>query len=165
MSNAGGLTAQAGVESAMSLFESFQEKANLVMHATGSMDSFNSVSYEKFILDIETINRMRYYFGDMPDDEEALAFDAIKEVVEEGESFVSSEHTFDRCRIDPWYSIVSLHGRSKGDPNEELYSSIRKKMNEMLEHYECPALHDKKRTALDDIMRELGMKESDIAKV
>lgn len=165
MSNAGGLTAQAGVESAMSLFESFTEKANLVMHATGSMDSFNSVCYEKFILDIETIGRMKYYFSDLPDDEEALAFDTIREVAEGGESFVSSEHTFDRCRIDPWYSEVSLHGRSKGEPNAELYASIRKKMGEMLENYRCPALPPEKKEQLDKIMRRLGMKAEDIAKV
>ena len=165
MSNAGGLTAQAGVESAMSLFESFTEKANLVMHATGSADSFNSVSYEKFILDIETINRMRYYFSALPCDEEALAFDAIKDAVEEGETFVSSEHTFDRCRVDPWYSQVSLHGKSHGDPNQELYASIKNKMNEMLDTYRIPSLPEEKRKALDEIMRELGMKEHDIAKV
>lgn len=165
MSNAGGLTAQAGVESAMSLFESFSEKANLVMHSTGSMDSFNSVSFEKFILDLETINRMRYYFGPMPDDEEALAFDAIKEAVEEGDSFVSSDHTFERLRIDPWYSQVSVHGKVNTDPNSVLYSSIHQKMNEMLDQYTYPALPKEKRAALDDLMRELGMKESDIAKV
>lgn len=34
MSDASGLTAQAGVESVMSFFESFQERANLMMHAT-----------------------------------------------------------------------------------------------------------------------------------
>ena len=165
MSNAGGLTAQAGVESAMSLFESFSEKANLVMHATGSMDSFNSVSYEKFIMDIETINRMRYYFSDLPDDEEAMAFDVIKEVVEEDDTFMTCDHTFERCRIDPWYSQVSLHGRAHGEPNAELYASIHKRMNEMLDRYQCPALPEEKRSAMDALMRGLGMKESDIAKV
>ena len=165
MTDAGGLTAQAGVESAMSLFESFTEKANLVMHATGSADSFNSVSYEKFILDLETISRMRYYFSDLPDDEDALAFDAIQDVIEEDETFVSSEHTFERCRTDPWVSKVSVHGKTNGDPNEALYASIHRKMDEMLGSYRCPALPPEKRAALDELMRGLGMKESDISKV
>ena len=129
------------------------------------MDSFNSVSYEKFILDIETINRMRFYFSDLPTDEDALAFDTIKEVIEEGETFVSCDHTFERCRIDPWYSQVSITGRTDGDPNEALYDSIHKKMNEMLGRYTPPALDEDRRKALDSLMRELGMKESDIAKV
>lgn len=165
MSNANGLTAQAGVESAMSLFESFSEKANLVMHATGSLHSFNTVSYEKFIMDIETIDRMRYYFSDLPDDEEALAFEAIKDVVDEGSNFVTSEHTFDRCRIDPWYSTVSVHSTTHENPNDELYASAQKRIQEVLNEYKYPALSQEKRNALDAIMKTLGMKEKDIAKV
>lgn len=165
MSNANGLTAQAGVESAMSLFESFTEKANLVMHATGSLHSFNTVSYEKFIMDIETIDRMRYYFSDLPDDDDALAFDAIHDVVEEGSNFVTAEHTFERCRLDPWFSTVSVHDNGHGDPNGELYASAQRRIQEVLNEYEYPALSQEKRDALDAIMRKLGMKEEDIAKV
>ncbi|MDO5410672.1 MAG: trimethylamine methyltransferase family protein [Lachnospiraceae bacterium] len=165
MSNANGLTAQAGVESAMSLFESFTEKANLVMHATGSLHSFNTVSYEKFVLDIETIDRLRYYFSDLLDDEEALAFDAIQEVVAEGSTFVTSEHTFDRFRIDPWYSTVSTHDNGDGNPNGQLYASAQKRVKQLLNAYECPALPAEKREALDAIVRKLGMKEEDIARV
>ncbi len=165
MSNAGGLTAQAGVESAMSLFESFSEKANLVMHATGSLHSFNSVSFEKFILDIETVDRMRYYFSDIPTDEDSLAFDVIRDVIADNDTFITAEHTFTHCRTDPWYSQVSLHGVSHGEPNAELYESIHKRMNQMLEQYECPALHPEKRFRLDQLMDGLGMKESDIKKV
>lgn len=165
MSNANGLTAQAGVESAMSLFESFSEKANLVMHATGSLHSFNTVSYEKFIMDIETIDRMRYYFSDLPDDDDALAFDAIQEVIEDGSNFITAEHTFERCRVDPWFSTVSVHDNGKGDPNGELYASAQKRIQKVLDEYEYPALPQEKRDALDTIMRKLGMREEDIAKV
>lgn len=165
MSNANGLTAQAGVESAMSLFESFSEKANLVMHATGSLHSFNTVSYEKFIMDIETIDRMRYYFSDLPDDDDALAFDVIQEVAEEGSNFITAEHTFERCRLDPWFSTVSVHDNGHGNPNEELYVSAQKRIQKVLEEYEYPALPQEKRDALDAIMRKLGMKEEHITKV
>ena len=165
MSDASGLTAQAGVESAMSMFESFSERANLMMHATGSLHSFNTVSFEKFILDIETFTRMKYYFSELPIDEDALAFDAIKEVIEEDGTFVTADHTYDRCRIDPWYSQVSLHGKTDGDPNEALYASIRKRIDKLLEGYVAPELESTKRKALDDLMRSIGMKEEDIARV
>lgn len=165
MSDASGLTAQAGVESAMSMFESFSERANLMMHATGSLHSFNSVSFEKFMMDIETFTRMKYYFSELPCDEDALAFDAIKEAVEEDGTFVTLDHTFERCRIDPWYSQVSLHSNTKGDPNKALYDSIQKRIENLLTGYQCPALSQEKRAALDEIMRGLGMKEEDIARV
>lgn len=165
MSDASGLTAQAGVESAMSMFESFSERANLMMHATGSLHSFNSISMEKLILDIETYTRMKYYFGDIPTDEEALAFDAIKEAIEGDGTFITLEHTFDRCRIDPWYSQVSLHTNTTGDPNQALYASIQDRIQQLLQDYQCPTLPDDQRKALDEMMRKLGMKEADIAKV
>lgn len=166
MSDASGLTAQAGVESAMSMFESFSERANLMMHATGSLHSFNSVSFEKFILDIETYTRMKYYFGEMPVDEDALAFDAIKEAIEEEDgTFITIDHTFERCRIDPWDSQVSIHTKTTGDPNQALYASIQKRIDSLMANYQCPALPKEKRAALDEIMRGLGMKDADIAKV
>ena len=165
MSDASGLTAQAGVESAMSMFESFTERANLMMHATGSLHSFNTVSMEKFLLDIETFTRMKYYFSEMPVDEEALAFDVIKEAVEGDGTFVTLDHTFERCRIDPWYSQVSIHANTKGDPNQVLYDSIHKRMETMLQNYKCPFMPADQREALDKLIREIGMSEADIAKV
>ena len=148
----------------MSMFESFSEKANLVMHATGSLHSFNTVSFEKFLLDIETYDRMRYYFSELAVDEDALAFDALKEAVEEDETFITADHTFEHCRTEPWNSQVSLHGTSKREPNGELYASIQQRMKEMLDGYQVPALAPEKRSGLDQIMRRLGMKEEDIAR-
>ena len=165
MSNAGGLTAQAGVESAMGLFVAFSEGANLVMHAAGSLHSFGTVSFEKFIFDIETAGRMRYYFSELPVDEDALAFDAIKEAAEEGASFMLSSHTFERCRLDPWPPEVSLHGASRGEPNAELYASIQKRMDDLLSNCARPDMAPETEAALDSYMRGLGMSEKDIAKV
>lgn len=159
MSDAGGLTAQAGVESAMGLFESFSQGANLVMHATGSLHSFSTVNYEKFIMDIETVDRLRYYYSDIPDDDEALAFDALKNVLESGSQFMLSEHTLMRCREDPWEPMLSLHGRSSGEPNAELYGSIAKKLADILDEYKKPTLGPETEKALDDYMRGLGLEQ------
>ena len=165
MSNASGLTAQAGVESAMSMFESFTERANLMMHATGSLHSFNTVSFEKVLLDIETFTRMKYYFSETPADEHAMAFDAIKEVIVNNSNFVVSSHTYERFRIDPWYSQVSLHCNTEGDPNKALYTSIRNRMDTLLGSYHQPEMPAEQRQALDTFMRELGMNQSDMDKI
>jgi trimethylamine--corrinoid protein Co-methyltransferase len=165
MSDAGGLTAQAGIESAMSLFEAFSEKANFVMHATGSLQSFSTVNYEKFMLDLETIARMRYYFSELDCSDEALAFDALHDVIFEDEQFMFCEHTLKRCRTDPFMNTVSLHGRSRGVPNTELYVSCRAKLAYELEQYEKPSLDPAVERQLDDYMRALGMREADIRKV
>jgi len=165
MSDAGGLTAQAGVESAMGLFESFSEGANLVMHAVGSLHSFNTVCYEKLILDIETIDRLRYYFSPLPIDDDSLAFDAIREVVDSGSQFMMSEHTLERCRLDPWEPAVSLHGRARGEPNAELYEALNARMEKMLSSYRRPAPDKGVEAALDKYAADHGVAGEIIDKV
>ncbi len=165
MTNANGLNAQAGVESGINFFESFSEKCNLMMHATGSVQSFMSVSIEKFVLDIETYTRMKYYFSDMPCDEDALAFDVIQEVIEDGESFLTTDHTAERCRIDPWTPQVSLHKNASGDPTQELMDSIHARIDELLENNVVPELAPETRAKLDAVIRRVGMKDEDIARV
>ena len=102
---------------------------------------------------------------EMPADEEALAFDAIKEAIEGDGSFVTSDHTLERYRIDPWYSQVSIHSNTVGDPNAALYASIQKRIDSLLAGYQRPELAPEKRAALDELMRSIGMKEEDINRV
>ena len=165
MSDAAGFNAQAGVESGINFFEAFSEKANLMMHATGSLQSFLYVSYEKFIMDIETFTRMKYYFSDMPCDEDALAFDVIQEVIEDGESFLTTDHTAERCRIDPWTPQVSLHKNAAGNPVDELNDSIHARIDYLLENNVVPELDPDTRAKLDAVIKRIGMKEEDMARI
>lgn len=124
------------------------------------------MSIEKFILDIETYTRMKYYFADIPTDEDALAFDTIKEAIEEeGGTFVTSNHTYERCHIDPWFAQVSIHKYTEGDPNQALYESIHKRIDKLMAEYQCPKLPAEQQEALDRFMRNLGMEEKDMRKV
>ena len=165
MSDAGGLTAQAGVESALGLFESFSEGANLVMHATGSLHSFNTVCFEKFILDVETIDRLRYYFSELPTDDDALAFEAVRDVVASGAQFMTSEHTLERCRTDPWQPMISLHGRAKGEPNAELIDAINAGMRKILDGYSRPHMDAATEAALDGYALAHGLTDDIIKRV
>lgn len=80
-------------------------------------------------------------------------------------TFVTLDHTFERCHLDPWYSQVSLHTNTKGDLNQALYDSIHKRIDKLMENYQCPALPGDKRAALDEIMCSIGMNEADMNKV
>lgn len=165
MSDAGGLTAQAGVESAIGLSQSYNSKANLIMHSTGSLHSFNTVSFEKFILDIETIGRLRYLYAPLDVDDEALAFEPLKEVIEDDSQFMLHPHTLMRCRIDPWEPEVSLHGNAHGDPNQELYDSIHRCMDAKLASYQQPAMDAETAKALDEYVLSLGVPQIVIDKL
>ena len=58
LTDAKAVDAQAGVESALSLQAAEENGVHLMFHALGAMDSFLSVSYEKWLLDEETICRL-----------------------------------------------------------------------------------------------------------
>lgn len=73
----GGLTdakdvdAQAGIEAAMNLLFTLANKVDFVLHTVGIMESFLSISYEKWIVDEEIcqrIFRMQRGLGDLPDE-------------------------------------------------------------------------------------------------
>lgn len=61
---------QAGVESVLTMMPSMMSSSNFMLHACGVMDSFNTLCYEKYILDEQNIEMIRKItqgirFGDM----------------------------------------------------------------------------------------------------
>ncbi|WP_169832966.1 trimethylamine methyltransferase family protein [Geosporobacter ferrireducens] len=166
MTDANGITAQSGFESMMSLFEAYQEKANFVMHSAGILDSFSSMSYEKFVMDLEIIDRLKYYFKELEVNETTLALDAIKDVVE-GTTFIEHIHTVQRCRKDPWFPSISIRRRLMPgeDPNQVLYDSMHNRLEEMLRAYKKPEIDGSIEKQLDDYMLHLGMNKEIIGKI
>ncbi len=166
MTDANGVTAQSGLESMMSLFEAYQEKANFVMHSAGILDSFSTMSYEKFIMDLEIIDRLKYYFSELEVNESTLAIDAIKDVVE-GTTFIEHIHTLKRCRKDPWLPTVSIRRRLQPEenPNQALYDSMHNRLEEMLGSYQKPEMDQSIEWQLDDYMIGLGMDKGIIQKI
>lgn len=158
MTDANGVTAQCGLESMMSLFEAYQEKANFVMHSAGILDSFSSMSYEKFVMDLEIIDRLRYYFKELEVNETTLALAAIEDVIK-GRTFLEHIHTVKRCRKDPWFPSISVRRRlvPGEDPNQVLYDSMHNRLQEMLRSYKKPEIDAGIEKQLDDYMIDLGM--------
>ncbi len=107
-SDAKGVSAQSGYEAMMNMFSTRLSGANFVIHSAGILDSFGAMSYEKFICDLEIISMVDYYFKDIPVNEDDFAFEAIKEVGHGGQ-FLSSPHTFERCRTVPWFHKIGTN--------------------------------------------------------
>ncbi|MDW7650530.1 MAG: trimethylamine methyltransferase family protein [Bacillota bacterium] len=166
LSDARGVTAQAGIETAMCLFHSNYYKANLVMHAAGILDSFAAMSYEKVMLDFEVIDRCANYFEDLEVSEVTLAFDTLKKVAQTGATFLNQKHTVKNCR-KAYVPQVSLRSElPEGmDPNEALYESMNNRMEKQLAAYVKPELASDVEEKLDDYMLALGMRPEDMKKV
>lgn len=99
--------AQATYESAMSLWACVMSHVNLMHHGTGWLEGGLSSSFEKVIIDAEMIETMRAWLAsplDLSDD--ALAFEAIKEVPPGGH-FFGSTHTMARYENAFYRPLVS----------------------------------------------------------
>lgn len=166
LSDAKGVTAQAGIETAMCLMHTYFYEANLSMHSAGILDSFATMSYEKLMLDFEVIDRCNNYIEDIEVSDNTLAIDTIKKVAMNNEIFLNQKHTVKNCRkaYNPQVSLRSNLPAGK-DPNKALYESMNKRIEKQLAAYVKPELDSIIEKQLDDYMLSIGMKQEDIAKI
>jgi trimethylamine--corrinoid protein Co-methyltransferase len=87
--------AQAAWESAFSLWACVSGGVNMVYHAAGWLEGGLCASYEKFVMDCETIQQMIRYMEGVSATTADLAFDAIAEVGPTGH-FFGCAHTQER---------------------------------------------------------------------
>ena len=88
---------QAGVESVLTMMPSMMSSSNFILHACGVMDSFNTISYEKYILDEQNVEMIRKItngirFGDTDEEYANIA------EVGPGGQFLQSMHTMMNLR-------------------------------------------------------------------
>jgi trimethylamine--corrinoid protein Co-methyltransferase len=91
--------AQAAWESAFSLWACVSGWANIVYHSAGWLEGGLCASYEKFVMDCETIQQINHYMRPVPVTEDDLAVEAIREVdamPAAQRHFFGAQHTQDR---------------------------------------------------------------------
>ncbi len=87
--------AQAQWESSFSLWACVSARANVVYHAAGWLEGGLCASYEKFVMDCETIQNVAHYLQPIPMTPDDIAVDAIKETGPYGHYF-GGAHTQSR---------------------------------------------------------------------
>ena len=87
--------AQAAHETQMSAWGAVLSGATVVIHAAGWLEGGLTVSYEKFITDMEMVQVFAELCTPPPADDAALAFDALTEVAPGGHFFACA-HTMER---------------------------------------------------------------------
>jgi trimethylamine--corrinoid protein Co-methyltransferase len=134
--------AQAAYESMMSLLMARICGINFVLHTAGILESYNCMSYEKFIIDDEMcgmVKRIKRGYEVNPD---TLAFDVINEVGSGGH-FLDKDHTFDHFRTEFYQPQLSnrddfVTWQANGSPLS--METANKKYQTILENYEAPVL-------------------------
>jgi len=136
------LDTQAPYESMMSLLMARLSGINFILHSAGILESYNCMSYEKFIIDDEMcgmVKRIKRGYDVKPD---TLAFDIIKDVGPGGH-FLDKDHTLEHFRTELYQPQLSnrddfFSWQESGSPQN--IETAHKKYKEILETYEAPEL-------------------------
>jgi trimethylamine--corrinoid protein Co-methyltransferase len=89
--------AQAGIESALNLMVAIRNGSNFILHAAGILDSYNAMSFEKFIIDEEIGSMALEYLKPVEITDKSIDLDLIKEVGIGGD-YLSHPKTLEQCR-------------------------------------------------------------------
>ena len=146
--------AQAAWESAFSLWASVSAGANVVYHAAGWLEGGLCASYEKFVMDCETLQQMLVYMRPVPATEDDIAVEAIREVGPNGH-FFGCTHTQERYEtafygpfLSDWNNFETWEERGSIDTMRRANALFKK----ILAEFEPPPLEDARREELSEFV-------------
>lgn len=131
---------QLGYESMMNLMTAEMAGGNFILHGGGIMATYDTVSFEKSMLDNEIMGMVRRINKGVDVDEDTLAFDVIKEVGPQGE-YMTNDHTFEFFRDEHYMPFISDSSMVKVWENNgriDVATRANQKWKKMLEEYVQP---------------------------
>ena len=138
--------AQAAWESAFSLWACVSSRTNLVYHAAGWLEGGLCASYEKFVMDCETLQQMMHYMRPVEVSEDTLAVDAIAEVdamPAAQRHFFGAQHTQDRYTTafySPFLSNWDNYQSWEAAGAEQTPERANRIWKQILAEFEAPAM-------------------------
>lgn len=143
--------AQAGYESASTMWATVQSGANFILHSAGWLEGGLIAGYEKFVLDLEICAMIaRYSKGfDFTDDD--FAWDAYEETPT-GQHFLGSAHTMRHYKTAfHQHKVFSMDNYEKWEEegSRDSYKKANKVWKQMLRDYEQPRMDPAVRDELD----------------
>lgn len=136
--------AQAGYESAGTMWPTVQAGTNFVLHAAGWLEGGLIAGYEKFVLDLEICGMMARFSQGISLSEEELAWDAFEEVGPGGH-FLGAEHTMRRYSTAFYqHTVFSMDSYDKWEEegSPDTYRLANGVWKRMLQAYEPPGLDE-----------------------
>jgi len=159
VSDARVLNGQSGYESMLTYLSSVENGMNYIIHSSGIMDGFSSMSYEKLIMDFE-VNRIvdRYHRG-VEVTAETLQEDMINRVGHGG-NYMTEKHTFKCCRKETFIPKIGTRGKVD-HPATQFDVNIANQLQALFSQYEQPALPQAVLQELEELLAGKGIKISD----
>lgn len=146
---------QAGMESMMMTQATTEIKPDMILHALGSIGTFNVVSFEKFLLDEEIYKFTERLNRGIDVSEEKFCFDILEKVGPRG--------TFLKGRTPKMYreEFVLPKYLNKADPNdwqsrgsEPLTDVVKKEVEERIRSYQSPKITPEQEALLNPYLPE-----------
>jgi trimethylamine--corrinoid protein Co-methyltransferase len=142
---------QAMYESVFSLWAVVQGRGNLIKHAAGWLEGGLCASFEKLVIDVDTLQMVARFLEPFAVDEASLALDAVREVGPGGHYF-GCAHTQERYRTAFYAPIVSdwrnyESWREAGSPDAARHAN--RVYKEIVAAYEPPPMDPAVREELD----------------
>lgn len=136
--------AQAGYESASSIWPTVQAGTNFVLHAAGWLEGGLTTGFEKLILDAEMLGVMSKFVEGIGLSEEDFAWDAFEEAGP-GNHFLGTAHTlrhFETALYQHKVFTTDSHEKWVEDGSQDAYKRANRIWKQMLKDYEPPRLDD-----------------------
>jgi len=138
---------QAGVESTMTILPALMSGVNFMLHSCGITDSFNSLSFEKFIIDEEIIRFTSRFVRGFEVSDDLLGLDVIKKVGPGG-CFLGEAHTREHFKNELFDTLLfSKEGYAQWE-RQGAYSVNERAMKEVerrLSEYKLPSISFEKK--------------------
>lgn len=149
-----GIDIQAGYESMMNLMTAEMAGGNFILHSGGILAGYDTVSFEKAIIDHELCGMVWRISRGMEVNEKTLAFDVIKEVGPQGQ-FLSQKHTIKNFRKEfytPQISDRSAYSEKEDAGALSMEQKANMRWKELLENYKAPEDFDEMEPEIKKIM-------------
>ena len=144
--------AQAGVESANSMWPAVLSGANFVLHSAGWLEAGLTMSYEKFVMDVDQCGGFHTLCRGMSLDENAFALEAFREIGP-GHHYLGSAHTmanYETAFHDYALADNNSFEQWSADGSQDQLTRANRRWKAQLESYEAPPLESSIDEALGD---------------
>jgi trimethylamine--corrinoid protein Co-methyltransferase len=146
--------AQAMTEGTMSMLAAAQCGGNFILHSAGFLDGLLSMSYEKFVLDLDLCGALHTYLKGVQVDDNQLALDAFREVGP-GSHFFGCAHTMANYETAFWDSDMADNEpfeKWEAAGSVDAATRANRRWKKMLAEYAQPDLDEGIDAALQDFM-------------
>ncbi len=145
---------QAMTQSMMSMMSAVQGGANYILHSAGFLDGLLSMSYEKFVLDLDLCGALHTYLGGLQVNDATLGLDALREGGPGAHMFGTS-HTLAHYETAYWDS-----GLNDDQPfeswseqgSEDSMTRANRKWKQALAEYQMPPMEEASNEAFIDFV-------------